>query len=378
MRVRELFLAFILFSISVAPSYASHQRSRDFEWYEEKPVKPTILVHRTIYTPPAVCQVEVFKKSCGTNQRCKEQKEACGDKFSEEFTDSLLAVQTRLGQVTIHDGKYSGNRGIDDLRSVQTAGISYVIPTENKADTARLNRKINQHSVQANRSIITKLSNSKKITSQQQDQFKEDIQAGRMIRGYSHVALKPVNHNTFMFNQSYGVVFSETPELREKEEQSYCRTLHAQLMAEAEKPGVKATLALMSLNGTCPYYASQILQQPENTNYSSIQRTNYLPLSNHRRSVVRVRPRASSYNDDEQVCYNVPYRQQRVSEFTKHLISRGHTKASIARRTLVTDAIITSIIDKPNYTPRNYNLTDIWESFQQKYQDEFNKWASRL
>ncbi|AIL13874.1 hypothetical protein IM40_11015 (plasmid) [Candidatus Paracaedimonas acanthamoebae] len=374
MRVRELFLAFILFSISVAPSYASHQRSRDFEWYEEKPVKPTILVHRTIYTPPAVCQVEVFKKSCGTNQRCKEQKEACGDKVSEEFTDVVLSTQTRLSQVTIHDGKYSGNKGIDDLRSLRTENASYLISTENKADRSKLNRKTNQHSMQANATIITKLSNSGKITSQQHDQFKTDIQDGRMIRGYSHVALKPANDNKPMFNQSYGVVFSEHQDLRKREEQSYCNTIHSQVMAEASKPGARPTPALISLNSTCQYYASQIPQQPANMNYSATQRPHNISSTNQRQSIVRV----SSYEYDEQICYNVQYSQQNLSNFIKYLTNRNHSKASIARNSHVTDAVITSIINNPRYEPKIYDLEVIWNLIQQKYQNEFNKWAATI
>lgn len=374
MRIKGLFLAFILFSIGIVPNYASTQRHHQIEEFKEERPKPTILLNRNIYNPPAVCKEEDFKRSCGTNQRCKERKEACGDKASEEFTDSLLAVQTRLGQVAIHDGKYSGNRGIDDLRSVQTHSRSYVISTENKADSSKLNTKTNQHSTSWNRNIISKLSTKKKITPQQHDQFKADIQDGRMVRGYSHVALKADNDNVPVFQQSYGAIFSSNGDLRVKEEQSYCRTIHPQVMVEAAKPGAKATPALISLNATCQYYASQTPQQPANMNYSSVQKPQNISLTRQTPSIIS----SEFYEYDEQVCYYVPYSQQSLRNFMTYLVDKGHSKTSVARNTKVTEAVITSVIANPNYKPTKYSLTDIWDLIQQKYQEEFNIWAARL
>lgn len=330
--------------------------------------KPIPLLRRSLVSAPSVCRTEDFSHSCKTDQRCKERKEKCGDSISSQFNDELISVTHQFSQISIGEGKYSGNRGFDDIRDTEKLGRPYTFVTENKADSAKLNRKNNQMSYRWVEDVEGKLVRSKKVSEQVDTIRRSNGQEGRIIRSLSHVSL-PSAAGPFV--QDYGLILSDDLTYRQSEVQSYCVTVHPQVKEEAKRhspyqtPKHRQNLAL--LENECSKLSTRTYTD-ETSDFSD--------SSDENSDTSR-----TSYESEEEafgVCYgdDYLYDREKLHLFISFLYKKYHytdLEKAVSKSSKVPARVISGLAkDKAfNYTKK---YEDLWKDLTSIYSDEYEKW----
>src|SRR5260221_3163488 len=226
-----LSIFFSLFAlVESAIGSASYHRPED-RWLDERPRPVSILTYpiQEGRLPP-ICQSSDFERPCSQRDHaCKTRKEQCGDAISADFTEEMLSLS--LQGLTIHDGKYSGNKGLDDWRSWVVQQQRYHLVTENKADKSRLNPKTNKGSGRWIQDIGQKLGTAGKLSEREKRDFQQDLDQGRVIRTLAHVDVSKRHPTSGQFRVDYKPMLASDPYHREKELYTYCTAVHPQMVA---------------------------------------------------------------------------------------------------------------------------------------------------
>jgi len=355
----------------IAGQGSSHHASRE-EIEDERP-QPISILRRPIRDEklPAVCISEDFTRSCGTDQRCKTRKEHCGDAVSFDFNDEMINVAHGMSAIHISDGKYSGNKGFDDLREFEKDGQSYGYIGENKADKARLNRKTNQGSYGWTKRVEDNLLSKRKVSLERHQVRRENTEQGRTIRSLSHVSYSSKEGE---FQQDVGFIFSADPVFRQTEVQSYCQAFHPQIKAEAQK---------YSSSQTSKQKANFASLDRECTLLSTSSTASFLPsYSSSTRGVSSPTSQAVSYADSEDPYYGVcsvnqeDYSHQNLRDFLSYLsdeYSYASMERMISRSSRVSARVLSQLVRDEHYgATKEYR--SLWEDLTYFYAQEYEKW----
>lgn len=343
---KKLTLCFLLLlSIFIQSSLAMQDH-----WRERANPVPVLSV--PFYHAPEVCRQPDFVTTCNNrDQACKTRKEKCGDAVGASFNETLLSVENGISRMTVHNGKYDSIHGIDDYRSAEKAGMQFHYFGENKAHTSQLDRRTNQQSNEWDRNRLIRAYNVGNLSYEDYSRGIEALETGKAIRAVSHTTLVSDRQGSQHFQMVFKPIFSNIPERRQAELQTYCTTIHEPIKSYAHQ-----------------YPHVQTPEQQNNLARLDLECQAVLPSP----APVSLK---YDYFDPMGVCYVKRYNRENLHKLLNFLNVRGYTQYSIAQGTLWGIGTIDNLMRSVNYSP-TANYQALWNHLESKFSEEFALWTT--